>query len=254
MTDNRSTYENQELVHRYGRLKALFAAERNFLVKHSPRIPFLAFLDVGIGSGRTTRHIAPLVARYVGIDYSANMIAWCRQHLPSVPQSEFHVMDARKLEFASETFDVVLFSFNGIDCVSYEHRMDILKEFFRVLKPGGTVLFSFHNAYSIPLLYSFQMPRNPLKWPREIWRWRRLRALNGPWRQYVSKEYFYLYDGADDFQTLVCYARPERQIADLKNLGFTAIETYDLKSGRKVLPEHRACRRVHWMFVEACKP
>lgn len=37
------------------------------------------------------------------------------------------------------------FSWNGIDCVDYKDREQILKEMYRVTRPGGLVLFSTHN-------------------------------------------------------------------------------------------------------------
>ncbi len=63
-------------------------------------------LDIGVGGGRTTRHFAPLARTYLGVDYSAAMIARCKREFPSF---RFAVADARRLAFAAdESYDLVL--------------------------------------------------------------------------------------------------------------------------------------------------
>ncbi|MCS6917670.1 MAG: class I SAM-dependent methyltransferase [Chitinophagales bacterium] len=249
-----TAYENPEWVFAYGRLRHLFAAERRFLERNGNRLATCTLLDVGIGAGRTTLHFAPAVARYVGIDYSEEMIRWCRNHFPASDQTEFHVMDARQLAFPDHTFDVVLFSFNGIDCVPYEDRNRVLGEFFRVLKSKGTLLFSFHNARSVRHLYSLQMPRNPFKIPWELRRRKKLRTINGPWQQYIDKNYFHIYDGSDDFQTRVCYVAPHQQWQDLMQLGFVSVQASNLETGRLIPESQRTTTTDQWIFVETQKP
>ncbi|MBF0188289.1 MAG: methyltransferase domain-containing protein, partial [Magnetococcales bacterium] len=48
--------------------------------------------------------------------------------------------------FETTSFDVVLFSFNGIDYIHpYSARLATLREIWRVLKPDGLFIFSTHN-------------------------------------------------------------------------------------------------------------
>lgn len=51
-------------------------------------------------------------------------------------------MDARDLStFSDQSFDLVWFSFNGIDYVNHIDRLTILQEIYRVTKPGAILYF-----------------------------------------------------------------------------------------------------------------
>jgi len=45
----------------------------------------------------------------------------------------------------NKSFDLVVFSFNGLDAISHDDRGSALGEFWRVLRPGGLLLFSTLN-------------------------------------------------------------------------------------------------------------
>ena len=61
-------------------------------------------------------------------------------------KSEAGKADARDLSaFADESFDFVLFSYNGLDCVGHADRLQVLAEVHRVVRPGGVFMFSSHN-------------------------------------------------------------------------------------------------------------
>ena len=109
-------------------------------------------LDIGVGGGRTTVHFAKLCRRYVGTDISEGMIAACRRRFANWPDSvSFQVSDATNMpEFRDGEFDVVMFSFNGLDCIDPEGRLAALREISRVLKPGGVFIFSAHNTRALP--------------------------------------------------------------------------------------------------------
>jgi SAM-dependent methyltransferase len=100
-----------------------------------------SILDIGVGGGRTTGPLSDMFYRYVGIDYSQPMIASAKRlH----PDQDLRVMDARHLEF-DDSFDCVMFSYNGIDSVSYPDRQLIWTEVNNVLKPGGYFIYSTRN-------------------------------------------------------------------------------------------------------------
>jgi SAM-dependent methyltransferase len=102
-------------------------------------------LDIGVGGGRTTFFLAPTARRYLGVDYSEAMVAACRAKYPDY---EFAHADATDLSFIPEaSFDVALFSFNGIDCIPTDAgRVACLSEMRRVIRPDGFVIVSSHNA------------------------------------------------------------------------------------------------------------
>lgn len=124
-------------------------------------------LDVGVGGGRTVAMLRALSEDYVAIDYTPKLVAICQRNHPGVA---VRLMDARDLSaFADDTFGLVMFSFNGIDAVDYAGRTAILREFARVLRPGGLLVFSTHNmrgpSYHENLTCFLRPPRwspNPL--------------------------------------------------------------------------------------------
>lgn len=100
-------------------------------------------LDLGVGGGRTTGILRPRARCYAGIDSSPEMIELGRERYP---EADLRVGDARDLRGVSdESYDVVVFSFNGIDCVAHEERSLVLGEARRVLAPGGHLLLSTLN-------------------------------------------------------------------------------------------------------------
>jgi len=124
-------------------------------------------LDIGCGYGRTTKPLHDLGFDVVGIDIVPKMIADAQK---DNPQIDFRIMSATSLEFPDNSFDYIMFSFNGIDYIYPElRRFEALKEAYRVLKPGGVFILSSHNKasyffriFSEPNLY------NPMVFLRNI--------------------------------------------------------------------------------------
>lgn len=111
-------------------------------------------LDIGVGGGRTTPYLAARGSRYVGIDYVQAMIDTCAAKFP---EKHFYCADASRLSmFEDKSFNVVIFSFNGIDAITTrEDRLRCFAEVFRVLTPGGAFIFSSHNSkllFNLPSL------------------------------------------------------------------------------------------------------
>ncbi|WP_059412013.1 class I SAM-dependent methyltransferase [Cupriavidus basilensis] len=118
-------------------------------------------LDVGVGGGRTVPPLRALSSDYTAVDYMPEMVAICRRNHPGVRVEQ---MDARDMAALPDGhFALVMFSFNGIDAVDHAGREAILREFARVLRPGGLVLFSTHNlrgpSYRENLSKFLRLPR-----------------------------------------------------------------------------------------------
>ncbi len=130
----------------YAALDYLTSCER--LLFDSFIAPGSAILDLGVGGGRTTRYLAARASFYVGADYSAAMVEACQEKFP---QLEFRIADAANLsEFRDESFEAVIFAFNGIDYVfPSAGRRACFQHIHRVLKPNGCVIFSSHNPRAI---------------------------------------------------------------------------------------------------------
>lgn len=110
--------------------------------------PGARVLDLGVGTGRTTPFLSERASRYVGLDYSSGMLERCRETFPDL---EFVRADASDLsQFSGGEFDVVVFSFNGIDCLHPDAtRLRCLSEVHRVLADDGRAIFSEHNPRAL---------------------------------------------------------------------------------------------------------
>lgn len=171
MTDNPENlrkYESETVVSYYEHYTRLEPCEKFLFDKYVSRDATV--LDIGVGAGRTTPALSRLGARYVGADYSSAMIGSCRNRFPGL---DFRVCDATDLQgFSDEEFDVVVFSFNGIDVISTdEARGRCFSEVGRVLKRGGVFIFSSHNAKLLGVYPDYTDAR-----PHQVV-WRSLRAV-----------------------------------------------------------------------------
>jgi SAM-dependent methyltransferase len=105
-------------------------------------------LDLGVGGGRTTPYLSCLAQRYVGVDYAAEMVKVCREKFPQLDFVEADAADMAMLP--NNSFDVVFFSFNGLDVLSPdEKRRSCLSECHRLLRAGGMFIFSSHNPRAL---------------------------------------------------------------------------------------------------------
>jgi ubiquinone/menaquinone biosynthesis C-methylase UbiE len=110
-------------------------------------------LEIGAGTGTFTEGLNAAFPNLTAIDISADLLEAARK---KVPNSRLLCMDAHKLEFPAGSFDAVV----GCSVLHHLNWSAALKEFFRVLKPGGVIRFSEPNLLnpqiflqkSIPLL------------------------------------------------------------------------------------------------------
>ncbi len=122
---------------------ALRTDEAHMVAEFFPQPP-CRVLDLGSGNGRTTVPLHKMGYQVTGIEYCEDLVrAGLREH----PEINLLQGDARTLNYPDNHFDVVWFSWNGIDYMCpYREREAVLREAHRVLKPGGIFLVSSHNA------------------------------------------------------------------------------------------------------------
>lgn len=249
--DNKTVYESGELAGRYGREEKLQPPEVSILNLIRTHLTGARMLDVGVGGGRTTIHFAPLVESYVGIDYSESMIATCRERFTEIPNRlTFQVADVRSLSsFPDQSFDFVLFSYNGLDYIPHESRSNALLEIRRVLKRGGYFALSTHNLNSLRQRLRPQLVLKPRALASKLlWTYRFLRHNRGLYGM-GKAEYCEVYDGALDYTLRTHYTTPEFTVDELTRSGFHEIRVFSLATGEPIVaPEELRANKEDWLY------
>lgn len=246
---NQKTYNSESVIAEYDQLQFLFKAEQIIFKKYESVLKKASVLDIGIGAGRTTQFLAKLCNKYKGVDYSQNFINHCKSKFSELQNATFEFADARHMKtFPDESFDFIIFSFNGIDCLDLEGRKQVLKECKRVLKSNGLFCFSFHNFKTIPKLYSLIMSKNPFKWKQSLHRYKMVNKLNPKRNSFKDEKFVILRDGADNFGTDVMYTQPKFQLEQLKNLGFEPLCFYDAEKGIEIPTSKLFDSKAQWIY------
>jgi SAM-dependent methyltransferase len=103
-------------------------------------------LDFGCGCGRVLRHFAPLARQteFHGVDYNPELVYWCRRVVP------FAHIERNRLEpplvYADETFDLI-YALSTFTHWTVDLQMAWIREFTRILKPGGLLMMTAHGDY-----------------------------------------------------------------------------------------------------------
>jgi ubiquinone/menaquinone biosynthesis C-methylase UbiE len=239
--------------------EGLNAQELAALASVRPEIRNAHVLDLGVGAGRTVAPLRALCQHYTGVDYMQEMVDHCRSRFPEV---RFERTDARDMRvFPDASFDLVFFSCNGISMVDHAGRIAIFREVSRVLRAGGTFVFSTCNRNSAEHEAVFRFPsfpatKNPVKLLVRAGRFAvqtayRLRnRLRFHKHAVKTEEYSIINDVFHHYSTMLYYIDIQRQLRQLESLGFSPIlPPYDLK-GR---PADDGCRDGTIAFV-AKKP
>jgi ubiquinone/menaquinone biosynthesis C-methylase UbiE len=232
---NQETYTDPGIVRYYAQLTALQPAERTILTLLQGHLSTMKMLDLGVGAGRTTKYFAPLVAEYIGVDYSSEMIAACRQKFPHLV---WQVADARNLQqFEDNYFDFILFSFNGIDYIPHDDRILVLQEISRIGKAGSYFGFSSHNLQGIAPEFNWKtkISFNPLSTYVNLIMWAILRSYNRSltYDKILTSDYALIRDEPHNFRLQTYYATPKEQLKQLKPY-FQDIKIYSWKTGQEI--------------------
>lgn len=101
-------------------------------------------LDAGCGNGNYTQYILRSGYRCEGIDLSPAMLSIARDRVPGV---KFTLMDMRRLDYSSQSFDGILAAYSLIHIPSAQLH-ETLSEFYRVLKDDGAILIIVQKGLS----------------------------------------------------------------------------------------------------------
>ncbi len=126
------------------------AITRRVIERCYPRGSQLKILDAGCGTGAAMGYLADY-GTVTGLDYSAHAIYFSRQR----QRKRLTQASVLSLPFREAAFDLVT-SFDVIDMLEPPGDLDALREFARVLRPGGRVvlrlpgtpwLYGHHDAW-----------------------------------------------------------------------------------------------------------
>ncbi len=126
--------------------------------------PGLRALDVGCAAtGRTARLLRELGAEVVSIELVTEAIQLFSKS-GDAGGIRLVSADMRVLPFANERFDLVLVGFHGFDyLLTPTDRRRALREFDRVLAPGGRLIFDTFNRWSAPFAFEGRPTRRLLR-------------------------------------------------------------------------------------------
>jgi SAM-dependent methyltransferase len=119
-----------------------------------------AALDFGCGAGRIVRALSERFELCYGVDSSAEMIRLAREFNRDRPACVFeHKTYPLLAQIRSGSIDFVYSSFVLQHLASESEVLEYIREFARIVRPGGTIVFQLPE--SLPLRYRLQ-PRRRL--------------------------------------------------------------------------------------------
>ncbi len=143
-------FENPNVVQDYldaAEKVGLWESERIVIERFAPD-KNCSILELGCGAGRISYGLCGLgYSDVTATDFSENMVCAAsslfEKHSYKVKAK---VCDATKICFPSESFDVVVFGFNGLMQIpKQKNRQRAISEIYRVLKPDGVFIFTTHE-------------------------------------------------------------------------------------------------------------
>jgi ubiquinone/menaquinone biosynthesis C-methylase UbiE len=252
MEINKQVYSDKQVVKHYaGYSPELQRPEKTIAGILQPGLENMRMLDIGVGAGRTTPYFAAKVKEYTGIDFSEGMINACREKFgASYPAAAFETADVRDLSrYPDNSFDLVLFSFNGLDNISHEERISALSGIRRICAANGSFCFSSHNLQCLPAFFSIRFRWHPLRFLKSLFARKRLIAQN---REQISRfptaGHVTIFDDVYDFGLHTYYIRPAAQIEQLKKAGFGNVQVFSLDTGEELSALQYSAAQDSWLY------
>jgi SAM-dependent methyltransferase len=216
-------------------------AEERIFGEFRGRLGRMRMLDMGVGAGRTSLFFGRAAKSYVATDVAPVMLQACRETLGDyLDPSSFIECDARSMGiFADGSFDFILFSYNGIDCVNGDDRALVLSEVRRVGARGGWFCFSSHNIWSL----TWRGARSPMEFLCRIRRYALLSAANPGLAAIARQPAASLCDAGLHYRFPLHYVSPPWQRRELEAMGFSEVRAFSPATGDELDPldERRTC-------------
>jgi ubiquinone/menaquinone biosynthesis C-methylase UbiE len=183
--------------------------------------------DLACGMGRTTLCLHEMGHPIVGMDISNELIQIARRRFPCL---DLRVGSFTSIPEPDMSFTHVLISGNGIDLAYPEsERMATLLESARVLKPGGTLIFSSLNIKSFHLF-------SPCVWRWPMWKLKNTAKAFRPTAHIEDKEMSGI------------WSAPEEVIRQTESAGFKFLEMIGIGLAKHPLRLRFRSLYIHYAF------
>jgi SAM-dependent methyltransferase len=112
--------------------------------------PDSVLLEIGPGAGRWTEHLEHHASRLILADISATCLDICRRRFGSDERFEFHLIVDGTLSFIPNDSIDVIWSYDVFVHINPADTENYMREFARILRPGGLVIIHHSGTYSDP--------------------------------------------------------------------------------------------------------
>lgn len=211
-------YRSDVVANRYAKSSFhLLHGEETFLREYfTDGMSGIRALDLGCGGGRISHYLSQMGANVIACDISLNLVEVAQDRIPSLKAT---LSDGANLCFENECFDLIVFSYNGLDYLSpIAQRQKALEEVIKTLKRGGLFLFSSHSfgGMSFGIYRHWRKPKAFVK--------ASLFALQHICSGHLSHPELFIPDIIDGVTTY--YAWPEKVLADCQRTGFEVVTVF----------------------------
>lgn len=112
-------------------------------------------IEFGCGTGAFTKYLADYNLEIIGVDISEECISYAKKN--EIKNTKFIVGDIEHLDFEDNSFDIVVAS--GV-LHHFPDFLEVLKEAYRVLKPGGR-FFAYEPNRKNPIMWLYRDKHSP---------------------------------------------------------------------------------------------
>jgi SAM-dependent methyltransferase len=204
----------------------LNAAEAITFIRQRQAFAGKRVLDIGVGSGRTTRYLLPFASSYLGVDLSPSMLERCRRDWPKAEIAELDLRDLALLN--PRRFDFIVASSAVLDVLDHETRLRALADCVGLLRPNGIFYFSAHNRNYVKagLPPSLDFAGSPMRWPVTLARYLPDHLTHFRMKRFERREadYALLNDIAHGWQAVFYYTDRDTQLRQIEGAGLSLIE------------------------------
>jgi ubiquinone/menaquinone biosynthesis C-methylase UbiE len=105
-------------------------------------------LEMGCGVARIGKLLAPHCKKWIGVDISENMLNVAQQRLSDLNNVEFHALKRNDLSAIADNSIDKIYTVAVFCHLDKEDLFNYLREFYRILKPGGVIYAETWNMAS----------------------------------------------------------------------------------------------------------